>query len=139
MPLAFGILLLVLALVKVTSYWQNLGFRGSQLFLVLIKDQILYFALSAATFLKYIITVLTVCRAISVAAFSIAENQTTSSIALTSILNALGSSTLLCVIGSRMFFNLQEAAEHGVNPGTNWSSHSDTVIRFGEPMSGNVQ
>ena len=31
-----------------------------------------------------------------------------------------------------MFFNLKEAAEHGVNIGTNWSSYSHSAIRFGE-------
>ena len=42
----------------------------------------------------------------------------------------LGSPTLLCIFGSRMFFNLKEAAEHGVNVGTNWSSYSHSAIRF---------
>ena len=44
----------------------------------------------------------------------------------------LGSPALLCVIGSRMFFNLKEAAEHGVNVGTNWSSHTYSGIQFAE-------
>ena len=50
----------------------------------------------------------------------------------TSLLTGLGSPTLLCVAGSRMFFNLKEAAEHGVNVGTNWSSYSHSAIRFDE-------
>ena len=33
-----------------------------------------------------------------------------------------------------MFFNLHEAAEHGVNIGTNWSSYSHSAIRFDEPQ-----
>ena len=44
-----------------------------------------------------------------------------------------GEPTLLCIAGSRIFFNLKEAAEHGVNIGTNWSSYSRSAIRFGEP------
>ena len=40
-----------------------------------------------------------------------------------SIINALGSPTLLCVLGSRMFFNLKEAVELGANVGTNWSAY----------------
>ena len=52
-------------------------------------------------------------------------------------LAVLGSPTLLCIFGSRMFFNLKEAAEHGVNVGTNWSSYSGSTIRFedGKPHS----
>ena len=34
-----------------------------------------------------------------------------------------------------MFFNLKEAAEHGVNIGTNWSSYSHSAIRFDEPQT----
>ena len=34
-----------------------------------------------------------------------------------------------------MFFNLKEAAEHGVNIGTNWSSYSHSAIRFDEPQA----
>ena len=34
-----------------------------------------------------------------------------------------------------MFFNLKEAAEYGVNIGTNWSSYSHSVIQFDEPES----
>ena len=51
---------------------------------------------------------------------------------VTVLLSALGSPTFLCVLGSRMFFNLKEAAEHGVNVGTNWSSYSRSAIRFDE-------
>ena len=50
------------------------------------------------------------------------------------IFATLGSPTLLSILGSRMFFNLKEAAEHGVNAGTNWSSYSHTTIRFDEPQ-----
>ena len=34
-----------------------------------------------------------------------------------------------------MFFNLKEAAEHGVNVGTNWSSYSHSAIRFEDANS----
>ena len=51
------------------------------------------------------------------------------------IISGLGSPTLLCIAGSRMFFNLKEAAEHGVNIGTNWSSYSHSAIRFDEPQA----
>ena len=53
---------------------------------------------------------------------------------LNAVLAALGSPTLLSVLGSRMFFNLKEAGEHGVNVGTNWSSYSHSTIHFDEPQ-----
>ena len=49
------------------------------------------------------------------------------------LVNALGSPTLLCILGSRMFFKLKEAAEHGVNAGTNWGSHTHSSIQFNVP------
>ena len=49
--------------------------------------------------------------------------KSTSTVAINTILT-LGNPTFLCIVGSRMFFNLKEAGERGVNPGTNWSSHS---------------
>ena len=55
------------------------------------------------------------------------------------LLQTLGSPTILCIIGSRMFFNLKEAAEHGINIGTNWSSYSHSAIRFDEPQSAEQQ
>ena len=50
-----------------------------------------------------------------------------------SLLEGLGSFTFLSIAGNRMFFNLKEAAEHGVNLGTNWSSYSHSAIQFDEP------
>ena len=45
-PLAYGALLLTLALPKAREYWKLNGFSGSRLFYVLIRDQALYFAMS---------------------------------------------------------------------------------------------
>ena len=57
------------------------------------------------------------------------------SIITTNVLGALGSISFQCILGSRMFFNLREAAEQGVNVGTNWASYSVTGIRFGQSTS----
>lgn len=54
------------------------------------------------------------------------------------VTQTLGSPTILCILGSRMCFNLKEAGEHGVNVGTNWSSHSHTTIGFEEPTRDEV-
>lgn len=43
-PLAFGLILLVLALIKAVEYWRLRMFYGSRLIKVLITDQIVYFA-----------------------------------------------------------------------------------------------
>ena len=48
------------------------------------------------------------------------------------VIGTLGNPTLLCILGSRMFFNLKEAAEYGVNVGTNWSSYSHSAIHYEE-------
>ena len=50
-PLAYGALLLVLALPKATEFWKLNGFSGSRLVLVLMRDQIFYYA--AYAFLKH--------------------------------------------------------------------------------------
>ena len=52
----------------------------------------------------------------------------------TALFDTLGSPTLLCVLGSHIFFNLYEAAERNVNLGTNWSSYPQSILRFNERM-----
>ena len=60
----------------------------------------------------------------------------TTSVEVSAVFEALGSPTLLCILGSRMLFNLKEAAEHGVNIGTNWSSYTHTIsIDFEEQQT----
>lgn len=44
-PLAFGTLLMVLAVYKAKDFWRLNGFRGSRLVRVLITDQLIYFVL----------------------------------------------------------------------------------------------
>lgn len=58
------------------------------------------------------------------------ESDVATAPVVSSVLQAFGMPTLLCVLGSRMFFNLKEAAEHGVNVGTNWSSHLENTMQF---------
>ena len=43
-PLAYGALLLVLAVYKAREHWKLNGFSGSLLVLALIRDQVLYYA-----------------------------------------------------------------------------------------------
>lgn len=66
--------------------------------------------------------------------FSILTDKFGTTFVTTTVFEALGSPTLLCILGSRMFFNLKKAGEHGVNIGTNWSSYSHSAIRFDQPQ-----
>ena len=68
--------------------------------------------------------------ALSCAIFGIVNGAASLSLVSSSIFATLGNPTLLCVLGSRMFFNLMEAAEHGVNIDTDWSSHSHGVFHI---------
>jgi hypothetical protein len=43
-PLAYGLLLLILALSKAVEYWRLRRLHGSRLLKVLITDQVMYFA-----------------------------------------------------------------------------------------------
>ena len=81
------------------------------------------------------------CRAISCSVFAIVQDTMTSeaSFAVATTFELLGSPTLLCILGSHLFFNLKEAAEHGVNVGTNWASYSHSAIRFDESGSLNSE
>ena len=42
-PLAYGALLLILALYKAREFWKLNGFTGSRLVVILIRDQALYY------------------------------------------------------------------------------------------------
>lgn len=45
-PLAFGALLMGLALFKATEYWKEaIGYHGVELIKVLVKDQLIYYLL----------------------------------------------------------------------------------------------
>ena len=46
-PLAYGALLLVLALLKARELWKSKGICGSRLVLIVIRDQALYYAVYA--------------------------------------------------------------------------------------------
>ena len=72
-------------------------------------------------------------RVLSCSVFNILDGElfATTSVEVSSVFDALGSPTLLCILGSRMLFNLKEAAEHGVNIGTNWTSYSTTLAAIG--------
>ena len=49
---------------------------------------------------------------------------------LDSLFSLTSSPIILCILGSHVFFNLKEAAEHNVNVGTNWDSYTHSAIHF---------
>lgn len=70
------------------------------------------------------------------AAFAvIGDRSEADNTAVVMLYHTLGSPTLLCILGSRISFNLKEAAEHGVNVGTNWASYTHSAICFEEAQS----
>ena len=80
-----------------------------------------------------------VSRAISVSIFAIIANANINTPVLVYLFDTLSSTILLSMLGTRVFFNLKEAAEHGVNVGTNWSSYSHSAIRFNETLNAGIQ
>lgn len=46
---------------------------------------------------------------------------------LSTLLQWLGSPSILCVLGSNMLFNLKEAGEQGLNQGTSYRVKSESV------------
>ncbi|KAL5524863.1 hypothetical protein ACEPAF_10009 [Sanghuangporus sanghuang] len=121
-PMAYGAVLMVLALYKAAEYWKiSAGFKGFMLVKVLIRDQISYFML-----------VITCCM------FDIIQFKLEISNAfLAGILNALGNPAFFTILGSRMLFNLKEAGERGQNEGTSYGMPSQTIseIDFAEPVN----
>ena len=76
-------------------------------------------------------------RVVSSAMLNVVEFRFIASPTIGIILANLGNPILLCMLGSHLFFNLREAAERGVNVGTNWSSYSHSAIYFEGPHNGN--
>ena len=133
-----GILLLSLAIFKATQFWKLNGFHGSRLIFVLVRDQVVYFVMYVAPPASAVCTDVSL-SAISVVIFAIISDLSSLSNGVAvGILSTLASPSLLSILGSHLFFNImiKEAAEHGVNVGTNWSSHSHTTISFDEPLGG---
>ncbi|OCB83922.1 hypothetical protein A7U60_g9128 [Sanghuangporus baumii] len=94
--LAKDVTFCVLALYKAAEYWRlSSGFKGLTLVKVLIQDQVMYFALAIA------------CCIFNIMEFEVYFANGL----LAGLFYALGSPSFLCVLGSRMLFNLKEAGK----------------------------
>ncbi|KAL5518327.1 hypothetical protein ACEPAH_9 [Sanghuangporus vaninii] len=114
-PMAYGVVLLVLALYKAMLYKRfSAGFSGSRLVKVLIHDQIIYFLLVVA------------CCVLNIPQFKI---NVTNNI-LAGILSTLGCPSLLCVVGSHMLFNLKEAGNRDLTESSTYSTESSGTIEY---------
>ncbi|KAL5512042.1 hypothetical protein ACEPAH_5261 [Sanghuangporus vaninii] len=102
-PMVYSTILFSLALYKAVGFWMiNRSLEGLTLVKVLIQDQIIYFVLAIA------------CNLLNVMEFKLRVSNGL----LSALLDTLGSPAFLCILGSRMLFNLKEAAEKGVNGDT---------------------
>ncbi|KAL5514177.1 hypothetical protein ACEPAG_2265 [Sanghuangporus baumii] len=114
-PIAYGLILLGFALYKAAEYWRlSSGFKGLHLIRVLIEDQVMYFA--------FVIF----CCVLRIIFLSIR----TVNIYVSSVLGAIGSPTLLCVLGGQLLINLKEAGERGANGGANYTPESMSGMEF---------
>ena len=132
LPLAYGALLLILALHKAREFWRQNGFNGSGLVLVFIRDQSFYFAMCVFTIHNSRMLIYLLLSAIFCSIANLLNDNFGGSLFVGFLLTEIGSPTILCIVGSHIFFNLKEAGEHGVNIGTNWSSHSYSTVQFDE-------
>ncbi|OCB83890.1 hypothetical protein A7U60_g9096 [Sanghuangporus baumii] len=111
-PMVYNLVLMILAVYKAGEYWRmSAGLKGFQLVKVVIKDQIIYFILIVA------------CCIVDILQFKIQV----ASLFWTGVLGSLGNPSFLCILGTRMLFNLKEAGELGVNEGTSSRVPSGTI------------
>ncbi|OCB90508.1 hypothetical protein A7U60_g2242 [Sanghuangporus baumii] len=112
-PITFGLILLILALYKAAEHWRaSSGLRGLELVRVVIRDQFLYYGFVIFCCVLKIVTVAV-------------ENPIASV-----LLVAVGSPTLLCILGGQLLINLKEAGERGANGGTNYTPKSVSSMEF---------
>ncbi|EJC99532.1 uncharacterized protein FOMMEDRAFT_160599 [Fomitiporia mediterranea MF3/22] len=116
--MVYGLVLMLLALYRAAEYWKmSSGFRGFKLVKVLIRDQIIYFLLAI------------MCCVFNILNFKVPVNNDV----LEMFLQQAGNPSFLCILGSRLLFNLKEAGKLGVNEGTNYRTTSMSTIEFDQP------
>ncbi|EJC99847.1 uncharacterized protein FOMMEDRAFT_170378 [Fomitiporia mediterranea MF3/22] len=115
LPMINGLLLMFLALYKASQYWRDsASIKGLGLVKVLILDQAIYFLLTIFSLLSLIIS-----------SQYLGPNPVVGL-----VLSELGSPILLCILGSRLLFNLKEAGERGQNMGTSYKVPTLSDIEF---------
>ncbi|KAH8109705.1 hypothetical protein DFH11DRAFT_1861075 [Phellopilus nigrolimitatus] len=114
-PMLYGIILMILALYKAAEHWrETAGFSQFTLVKVLIQDQAIYFIM------------VIFCSVMEI----VSDQIFIPNILLAMFLNALGSPSLLCVLGSHLLVHLKEAGERGANGGTSYRMPTMSNIEF---------
>ena len=133
--LTYESILLFLALYQSTIIYKEAGwkFKSTELVTVLVKDQMLYFIAYVPLFstfffkkkkkanqriFQYVNSFRVMVPAITnIINFWLLPTQDAAMI----VINILASPTIPCIVGSMLMFHLKEAAQRGVNGGTNIS------------------
>ena len=123
---------MALAVYKATIIWkEEEKIKGLNLVKVLTQDQVLYFIVYEACFVRHLAVLIKheprviFCAVASVMAYTVDLSQD-----LRNLFNTLGNPSLLCVLGSHLLIHLREAAEEGRNEGTSYRSKSLSMINF---------
>ncbi|PAV16748.1 hypothetical protein PNOK_0836800 [Pyrrhoderma noxium] len=108
-----GLTLTALVIYKAAEFWRlSAGFRGFHLVRVIVRDQGVYYFLVVC------------CGILSIINHTLPLTKPLAQATLGGMGNA--SIILLSLLGSRLVFNLKEAAEIGVNEGTNYRHNATT-------------
>ncbi|KAI5117205.1 hypothetical protein M0805_005175 [Coniferiporia weirii] len=117
-PLAFELLLMILALYKAAEFWrETAGFDGFSLVNMLIQDQALYFVF------------VMICGIMNVALVWVAQHGFPSA-AIDIVEAVLTSTSVLCILGCRLLVHLHEAGERGDNEGTSYRIRTISSVKF---------
>ncbi|KAH8109356.1 hypothetical protein DFH11DRAFT_1515691 [Phellopilus nigrolimitatus] len=110
-PMLYAITLMVLALWKAAQHWkESANFSQSNLLVVLIQDQAIYFTLVIFCCIMRILYI--------------------SNPLLANLMSALGSPSLLSVLGSHLLVHLKEAGVRQVNGGTSYRMMTMNSMQF---------
>ncbi|PAV20478.1 hypothetical protein PNOK_0310500 [Pyrrhoderma noxium] len=101
-PNILGFIFLLLALYKGLLYFKEDGFKGHGLVKAVIKDQLFYYVFVINIYIYEHLDFLP---------------ASTRKSGLTAIINNIGNSAILSILGSHLFLNLKEEAELGTNVG----------------------
>ncbi|THH03280.1 hypothetical protein EW145_g6381 [Phellinidium pouzarii] len=113
-PLAYGLVLMTMALYKAAEFWKlAAGIKGLTLVGVLLQDQVMYFFIALFCSVIQIIANTTLLSAFLSVAFSV-----------------IGNPSVLCVLGSRILVHLKEAGERGAHGGTSYTLRTVSEMEF---------
>ncbi|KAH8115966.1 hypothetical protein DFH11DRAFT_1484686, partial [Phellopilus nigrolimitatus] len=112
-PVTFEFVLVGLIMHEASKFWRTFQkFCGSRLVTVLVRDQFLYFLVVIA------------CSVASLLSCWLEEGL------FLGVASGLSNASVPCVLGSRLLFNLHEAAERDLNGGSGTEIPTMSNMRF---------